>query len=109
MMTKEDVKDLAKRLNELAQEVANEWYEYGGSVYQGPRLYEDSFSFQIGPSTHGIGTWITLPNKYIWDSTGMLDEVRRKKTEAESRHKESICKSCGHSRLQDWNNSCTIQ
>jgi len=104
-ITKEDLSDISKKLTSVAQLFADIWYGGHGSVYQGPQLFPTHFHFQIGPSTHGIGHWITLSYDYLWDTEELDKEVQRQYDKVMEVQKSLTCSECGHVKYPMYTNT----
>jgi hypothetical protein len=99
-----DLKELVritKVLNNIATEYAKHFYECGGSLYSSASVsvINETFHFQIGPSTSGMGEHVSLPLSMLegWTDTELIGMVRKKKEELAEERKRNTCSSCGHS------------
>lgn len=96
---------MARRLREVAKLYADNWgdeCEGYYTVYDTPTVHEDgTMTFQIGPSTHGMTTAISLPLEYMDDLDAIVEHIRNKRAEIEEDRKARTCPKCGHYK-QEW-------
>lgn len=96
---------IEERARFLASQYANGVMDCGGSLYSGITFTGQCFSFQYGPSTHGLSFSGKLPTGLLssenW-SKELADIIENDKAKSKADRERATCKTCGHVEIQHY-------